>query len=145
MSYKTTKTNKYQMSLSKNKKLRLIAKVRCKELRKNSTNAENIFWEIVRNRKFGGKKFYRQYPIFFDLQGKETFFIADFYCHAEKLVIELDGNIHNYTKEQDRLRTEIINLLGIRVIRFKNEEIEHNIESVLLTLKNYLTHLKTLS
>jgi len=133
------------MSLSKNRKLRLIAKVRCRELRKNSTNAEKIFWEIVRNRKFEGKKFNRQYPIFYDLQGKETFFIADFYCNEEKLVIELDGKIHNYTKEQDRLRTEIITLLGIRVIRFKNYEIEYCIEKVLNKLRNMLTHPKSLS
>ena len=71
------------MSLNKNKELREIAKTSCRELRKNSTNAEKDFWNIVRNRKFLGKKFYRQYPIFFDLLGKESFYIADFYCHEE--------------------------------------------------------------
>lgn len=133
------------MSLNANKKLRQIAKARCRELRKNSTKAEKIFWEIVRNRNFEGKKFNRQYPIFYDLQGKETFYIADFYCHKAKLVIELDGKIHNYTKEQDRLRTEIINLLGIRVIRFKNDDIEQNLDKVLLKISKNLTHPKFFS
>ena len=145
MSLKRTKTNKNNMSLTKNRKLRQIAKIRCRELRKNSTKAEQVFWERVRNRKFEGKKFNRQFPIFYDLYGKETFFIADFYCHEEKLVIELDGKIHDYTKEQDKLRTGIINLLGIRVIRFKNEEVEQNIENVMLKISKIMTHPKPLS
>jgi len=122
------------MSLNKNKQLRLISRQLCRKLRKQATKAEQIFWENVRDRKFEGRKIYRQHPIFFDLLGKETFYIADFYCHEMKTVIEIDGKIHDYTIEHDELRTEIINLLGIKVVRFKNEEIENNIENVLQKL-----------
>ena len=133
------------MSLNKKKELKQIAKIRCRELRKNSTKAEQVLWERVRNRKFEGKKFNRQFPIFYDLLGKETFFIADFYCHEEKLVVELDGKIHDNTVEHDKLRTGIINSLGIRVIRFKNEDVEQNIDDVLLKISKDMTHPKPLS
>jgi len=123
------------MSLTKNRKLREIAKARCRELRKNQTKAEQIFWEQVRNRKFIDLKINRQYPIFYDLLGKETFYIADFYCHEKRLVIEIDGEIHKHQKENDKLRTEVLNTLGLNLIRFKNENIENNINKVLQTLK----------
>jgi very-short-patch-repair endonuclease len=82
------------MSLNKEKELREIAKIVCRDLRKRSTKAEQIIWEVVRNHKLDTKKFYRQYPIFYDITGKEPFFIADFFCFEEKLVIELDGATH---------------------------------------------------
>jgi very-short-patch-repair endonuclease len=131
------------MSLNKNKELREIAKRSCRELRKNSTNAEKMFWNKVRNHKFLGKKFYRQYPIFFDLLGKESFYIADFYCYEEKIVVELDGKIHDYQKENDKLRTEVINNKGIEVIRFSNYEVENDIDGVLYLLEKALTHPQT--
>ena len=123
------------MSLNNKAKLVQVAKVVCRELRKNSTEAEKKFWEAVRNKKFYGKKFYRQYPIFHDITGKETFFIADFFCYEEKLVIELDGKYHQYKLKEDGERTKILNLLGLRVIRFKNEEIMKDMEGVLLKIK----------
>jgi very-short-patch-repair endonuclease len=123
------------MSLIKDHRLVEVAKQLCRKLRRNSTKSEKIFWEVVKNRKFMDKKFYRQYPIFFDTRGKETFFIADFYCHESKLVVEIDGKIHDYNKKHDELRTYIINHMGLDVIRFKNEEIENNLEDVLLKLK----------
>jgi len=123
------------MSLSKNPKLIHTAKKLCRELRKNSTPAEKIFWEAVRNRKFLNKKFYRQHPLFFDYNGKETFFIADFFCYEEKTVIEIDGGYHERQKDYDELRTNIINMLGIKVIRFKNEEVVNDMSSILENLK----------
>ncbi len=126
------------MSLSKNPKLIAISKQLCRELRKKSTNAEKIFWEAVRNRRFLNKKFYRQHPIFFDVLGKETFFISDFFCYEEKLVIEIDGAYHERQQEYDELRSGVINLLGINVIRFKNEEVENNIEAVLIKLRDII-------
>lgn len=125
------------MSLSKNKKLVEVAKRLSRDLRRNQTNAEKIFWEKVRNRKFLNKKFYRQYQLFFDLEGKETFFIADFYCHEERLVVELDGMVHDYQVEYDKKREHVINDLGIRVLRFKNEEIENEIGPVLEKLTKF--------
>jgi len=126
------------MSNSKNHKLVQIAKQRCRELRKSQTKAETIFGQAVRNRKFLRLKFYRQYPIFIDFNGKETFFIADFFCFEKKLVVEIDGKIHDYQKENDVLRTEIVNMKDIDVIRFKNEEIERDIGLVLRRLEEKL-------
>ena len=100
-------------------------------MRKNAATAEKLLWERIKNRKFLGKKFLRQHPIFFDLLGKETFYIADFYCHENKFVVESDGKYHEYQKQKDKLRTEILNELGITLIRFKNEEVENNIYDVL--------------
>jgi very-short-patch-repair endonuclease len=119
------------MSLNVNRKLRFIAKELSRELRKNATHSERILWEVVRNRKLNGFKINRQYPIFYDLNGIEKFFIADFYCHQKKLVIEIDGGYHERQKDYDKSRTEIINLLGIEVIRFKNEEVENQLKDVI--------------
>lgn len=126
------------MSLNDKKKLVEVAKIVCRELRKNSTKAERIFWEQVRNRRFCGKKYYRQYPIFHDITGKETFFIADFFCFEEKLIVELDGRYHQYRFKEDKERTKILNHLGLSVIRFTNDEIENDLESVLLKLGKHL-------
>lgn len=123
------------MSLSHDPRLREIAKKLCRELRKNQTKAEKIFWEAVRDRRFMGLKFYRQYPIFFDFSGRETFFIADFFCFEKQSVVEIDGKIHDYRKDHDEMRTFIITMRGIHVIRFKNEEIENNLNGVLGRLR----------
>ncbi|MCF6269224.1 MAG: endonuclease domain-containing protein [Melioribacteraceae bacterium] len=116
--------------MSLNNKLRFIAKTLCRELRKNATHSEKIMWEVVRNRKLNGRKINRQFPIFYDLEGMEKFYIADFYCHQKKLVIEVDGGYHERQKNYDELRTEIVNLLGIKVIRFTNKEVENNLANV---------------
>ena len=126
------------MSLSKNRKLRFIARELCRELRKNSTNSEKIIWDVVRNRKLNNCKINRQFPIFYDSDGIEKFFIADFYCHQKKLVIEIDGAYHKHQIEYDNLRTEIINRIGIKVIRFTNNEVETNLAKVKETIKKHL-------
>jgi len=126
------------MSLSGDPRLRQIAKQLCRELRQRQTNAENIFWQAVRDRKFLGLKFYRQHPLFFDYLGKETFFIADFFCYERQLVVEIDSKIHDYRKDHDELRTFIINMIGIEVVRFRNEEIENDLSGVLARLAKLL-------
>ena len=73
------------MSLNNKSKLFEAAKVVCRELRKNSTKAERIFWEVIRNKKFYRKKFYRQYPILHYITGKITFFVADFFALMKNL------------------------------------------------------------
>jgi len=123
------------MSLNRKRELVEVAKVVCRDLRKNSTKAEKIFWEAVRNKRFIGKKFYRQYPLFYDITGKESFFIADFYCHQEKLVVELDGVIHIYRFKEDKEREQILNYLGLNVIRFRNDEVLNGLDKVLSDLK----------
>jgi very-short-patch-repair endonuclease len=96
-----------------------------KELRKSMTEAEDILWKHLRNKKLNGLKFRRQHPL--------DIFIADFYCHEKKLVIELDGGIHDILeqKEYDEGRTSELEGKGFKVIRFRNEEIMNDLEDVL--------------
>jgi len=103
-----------------------------KELRRQSTKAEKILWSLLRNRQFKGKKFRRQHAI--------ARYVADFYCHESKLIIELDGYHHagKKAKEYDELRTKVLAEMGITVIRFWNEEIINSPEKVLRKISNYL-------
>ena len=126
------------MSLNNKTKLVEIAKVICRELRNNSTKAEKKFWDMVRNKKLNGKKFYRQYPFFHDITGKETFFIADFFCYEEKLIIELDGKYHKYRLKEDKERIKILNHLGLRLIRFSNDDIMNDLNGVIIKVKKIL-------
>ncbi|MCO6446024.1 MAG: endonuclease domain-containing protein [Ignavibacterium sp.] len=126
------------MSLNKKGQLREVAKFVCRELRKKSTEAEQIMWKFLRNRNMEGRKFLRQHPLFYDLTGKDSFFVADFYCHEERLIIELDGEYHKYRITEDIIRSNIINNLGIRVIRFKNEEVLNDLSNVIKEIKNNL-------
>ncbi len=67
----------------------------CRDLRTNATSAEKLLWEEIRRRNIGGQKFLRQFPIFtVNGLGRRAFYIADFYCAAHKLVVEVDGPIH---------------------------------------------------
>ena len=96
-----------------------------RELRQELTQAEKILWPELRNRKLNGLKFRRQHPI--------DKFVLDFYCHERKLAIELDGSIHDVklNKEYDEARTAMLGGLGIYTLRFRNNEVINNIESVL--------------
>ena len=79
--------------------------------------------------------------MFYDLTGKESFFVADFYCYEKRIIIELDGEIHKYKLQEDKNRTDILDKLGLKVIRFKNEEVEGNIDKALEKIKEELmTH-----
>ena len=108
-------------------------------LRHNATPAESKFWQIVRNRKIDGFRFYRQHPIEFVMDGCKRFFVADFYCKQQKPIVEIDGGIHERQKEYDKFRTYIVGQLGMRVVRFTNEEVTCKIENVIERLKSDLT------
>ena len=102
------------------------------QLRKTETEAEKLLWEKLKNNQLGGFKFRRQHPI--------SLYIADFYCHRLKLIIEIDGGYH-FTKEQiqkDEERTKILEFNGVNVIRFSNDEVLSNIDNVLNEIKKYL-------
>ena len=71
-------------------------------------------------------------------ESKKRFFVADFYCHEKYLVVEIDGKIHEKQKEHDELRTFIINTLGMKVIRFTNEEIEEDLPQFIDSIGGYL-------
>ena len=105
-------------------------------LRRNETIAEKLLWEKLRNNQLGGLKFRRQHPV--------NIYIADFYCHKFKLIIELDGDYHNQEeqKQKDEVRTEVLRLNDLKIIRFKNEEVEQDINQVLITIKNKIEQLK---
>nr|WP_321406506.1 DUF559 domain-containing protein [uncultured Carboxylicivirga sp.] len=94
-----------------------------KDLRSQMTPAEKVLWFELRSRKLKGLKFRRQHPI--------NCFIADFYCHENKLVIEIDGEIHKYQKQYDINRTAELERYGITVIRFENEEVLFHVSKVL--------------
>lgn len=96
---------------------------RARELRKGMTPAERTVWEVVRNRRFMNLKFLRQHPIVHNLiNGQLYFFIADFYCAEKKLIIEVDGAIHENTIEYDQMRETILKEYGKKVFRIKNED-----------------------
>ena len=111
--------------MRRNKPLRTYANVRlrARNLRKEMTPAEKLLWERLRNRQLGGFKFRRQAPM--------GTFIADFYNAESKLIIEIDGQVHDSQMEYDQLRTETMECFGYRVIRFQNVEIEQNLNGVL--------------
>jgi very-short-patch-repair endonuclease len=96
-----------------------------REMRKEQTPAEKILWEQIRNRKLDGYKFLRQHPIPYRIYNNQKgYFIPDFYCAEKKLIIELDGKIHEFQKEYDTNRQSILHDLDLNVIRFKNEELD---------------------
>lgn len=103
-----------------------------RELRKRATPQENILWEKLRNRKLG-PKFRRQHSI-----GR---YILDFCCPEKKLIVELDGSVHDNeeAKEYDKVRDKFFRELDFKVLRFKNYEVENNMEKVLETIKYHLT------
>jgi very-short-patch-repair endonuclease len=103
---------------------------RARELRKTLTHAERVLWEALKNRKLSGLKFRRQHPIYC--------YIADFYCHEIRMVVELDGGVHHEIDQQehDRSRDLVISELGIRILRFKNEEVMSNIGDVMEKIKS---------
>jgi very-short-patch-repair endonuclease len=108
-------------------------------LRRKATPAERKFWQIVRNRAIGDLRFYRQHPIEFEMDGCKRFFVADFYCKKCKLVVEIDGGIHERQQEYDTCRTFLIEQLGMSVVRFTNDEVSFEIEDVIERLKDRLT------
>ena len=107
-----------QIPLKKNNKLLNIARI----LRRNMTRQEKHLWY----------DFLRHYPLKIYKQRIIDNFIADFYCHSARLVIELDGSQHytNQGKAHDEARTEILERYGIYVLRFSNRDIDENFKAV---------------
>jgi len=103
-------------------------------LRKNLTEAELVLWEVLKDKKLCGRKFRRQHSI--------GYYIADFYCSSEKLIIELDGQ-HHYTPKgitKDLDRDKHLEMMKIKVLRFENKVVLNNLSQVLKTIKE---HFKT--
>ncbi len=103
-----------------------------RRLRKEMTEAERMLWVRISKKQLDGARFRRQHPI--------GDYIADFYCHELKLVIEVDGRVHETRQEYDRQRTEEMTLGGITVIRFTNDDIIHDMEAVLMKIKQQIAN-----
>ena len=111
---------------------------RARKLRKEMTDAEKLLWKYLRNRNFKGLKFHRQHPIIYDvINNNPKYFIPDYYCAEKKLVLEIDGKIHDFQKDYDENRDEILTNMGKRILRIKNEELG-NISEVLRKIENYI-------
>jgi len=96
---------------------------RAKELRRQMTREERILWQQLRTNRLQGFHFRRQQVI--------AGFIADFYCHAAGLVVEMDGGIHQQQAEYDAERDRVLATLGLRILRVRNIEILENLAGVL--------------
>ncbi|MCX5750227.1 MAG: endonuclease domain-containing protein [Candidatus Saganbacteria bacterium] len=118
-------------------KLERRIKETIRNLRRTQTKSETILWQAVRDRQLAGKKILRQHPIVFEWMGIKRFVVADFYCHEVKLIIELDGGIHDKRKNFDEARDTTLQLLGYKVIRFRNERVLSNLSAVLKEIESY--------
>jgi very-short-patch-repair endonuclease len=97
-----------------------------RQLRHRLTPAETKLWQALKNRQLENLRWRCQHPI-----GR---FIVDFYCPARRLIIEVDGGIHQLQQEYDLARTEHLQEYGYTVIRFSNEAVENDLDSVLATI-----------
>jgi len=107
--------------------------------RDNPANTESILWEALRDKRLGNYKIRRQHPI-----GK---YILDFYCHAKRLAIEIDGGYHFRTEQMlhDETRTEVLKELGVTVIRFSNEAVERDLPAVAADILTMLDSIAAIS
>ena len=99
--------------------------IAARELRQVETETEKIMWESLRGKRLNGLKFRRQHPY--------EHYVLDFFCVEHQLVVELDGSVHDVSDQAayDEERTGFLNEHGLRVIRFRNEEVKKNLSNVL--------------
>ena len=132
------------VNVSENTPLYYRIRFLAREMRKNSTEAEKYFWSKVRNRKLLGLKWNRQYVIECrrGLIGKK-YYIADLHCHSLKLVVEIDGQIHETQETEDLMRTDELNTFGFQVLRFSNNQVINNWNDVEKCIRDlYITQNK---
>jgi very-short-patch-repair endonuclease len=101
-------------------------KALARELRKNSTLTEVILWLNIKGKAFG-HEFHRQIPV--------DEYIIDFYCHELNLAIEVDGSTHNYNYDNDMQRQKKLESIGIRIIRFSDEDVKKHLNDVLRVIQ----------
>ena len=108
-------------------------KARAKNMRQNPTPAEAIVWNRIRRKQLLGFRFRRQHPI--------DRFIADFYCREARLVIEIDGLIHDLPEqiEYDAARQTFLEQRGLRLLRFTNAQVINSPDSVISTIVEHLS------
>ncbi len=98
-----------------------------REFRKEPTPGEKILWGSLRGKRLDGIKFRRQQPI--------GYFVVDFYGSMYRLVVEVDGPIHESQKEADTARQEILEILGLTVLRIKTEIVEQSLPKALTRIR----------
>ena len=101
-----------------------------RELRNKLTPAEAFLWKHLKNRLFEGRRFTKQHSI--------GIYIVDFYCPSERMIIELDGEVHNnkIAQDYDERRTSYIKGSGFKILRFENRMVFENLDSVLMEIKD---------
>ena len=104
-------------------------KQRAKELRKSGNLSEVLFWNQVKKKNFLALDFHRQKII-----GN---YIVDFYCSQLQLVVEIDGESHNFKIEYDKIREDYLIHLGLNIIHFNDIDIKRNLDGVMKYLKEY--------
>ena len=99
-------------------------------LRNNATSAEQLLWQILKHSKLHNRKFRRQHSI--------GHYIVDFYCPTEKLIIEVDGSVHEVeeVKKRDIEREKQLTELGFNVLRINNDEVFENLDKVAAKIKS---------
>ena len=102
-----------------------------RELRRNMTETEKILWSYLRKNQLRGMHFRRQHPY--------GIYILDFYCFEKDVVIEIDGMIHLKRHEYDNERTEYLESSGLKVIRFRNDDIKERIEWVIAKINSFIS------
>ena len=103
---------------------------RAKSLRATQTEAEGLLWSLSRGKQLGNMTFRRQHPI-----GP---FFADFACVSQRLAVELDGGYHDLVQDKDLERQQYLTLQGWKVVRFTNQEVLQDVESVLIAIASHL-------
>jgi very-short-patch-repair endonuclease len=101
-----------------------------KQLRQNSTLSEVILWNELKSRQLLGYDFDRQKPL--------DSFIVDFYCKELQLAIEVDGDSHDYSFEEDTKRQAALEKLGIKFLRFDDREVKQELSNVLRTIEAWI-------
>jgi very-short-patch-repair endonuclease len=103
------------------------------DLRKSMTPAEKVLWERLRSKKVKGFRFRRQHPI--------NDFIVDFFCYDAMLAIEIDGEVHgdDHQSERDKQRTIILKKLGIKELRFTNQQVINQTDDVINRVEKELS------
>jgi very-short-patch-repair endonuclease len=102
---------------------------RSRELRREMTPAEKILWQELRANKLG---------VHFRRQQVIAGFIVDFFCHKADLVVEVDGDIHDLQQEEDARREKVLGGLGLKMVRFRNDDVLKNLSTVLQKIKERL-------
>lgn len=121
------------------KKIPDIIKIASRELRKNMTNSEKLLWEKIKAKKFLWIKFQKQFCLYLFTEDSwlDRYIIPDFYCSKYKLIIELDWNIHDLDEvyKLDKEKEKILNNFWYKILRFRNEEVDSDINEVLEKIK----------